>query len=166
MVRQVAKLLDIVPGIIFGLGALYALSIGALGAHPADPEAWRRFMTLLPVMRAPFNFLASLPGATYGSVFIIFATAAACAPLLAALGRAVPRLRFAYAHAALMAVLFSMGSAGVFQAGHPGPFRAAWLLDWSPDLDLFPAYGYVLFALTALSCLAWHISMVSGLLRR
>lgn len=166
MLKQVAKLLDVVPAVIFALGALYVISIGALGANPADPAAWRLFMTLLPVMREPVNLVAALPGASHGLVFLAFALAAVGGLLLAASGRTMPRLRFAYGHAALFSVLVSMGSARVFQAGDAGPFGAASLLDWSPDLDRFPAYGYALFAMALLSCLAWHVSLLRDLLRR
>ncbi|MCT7374645.1 hypothetical protein [Chelativorans salis] len=166
MIGRVVKFLEVAPVAVFALAAAFVASSMALALRPAEPAAWQAFMTLLPVMREPVYLITGLAGASHGGALLLFAAVALAGCLLLMSAARLTHLRFFYSHGAFLALLYAMGQARVFQAGSEAvAYGEASLLDWSLDLSRFPAYGVVLFGLTAALCLAWHAAMLHDMAR-
>ena len=114
-----SRLLLLAPALTYGLGAAFVAAAYGLGASPADPAAWRAFLTLAPIVREPVYLVAGLPGVGDAATLALFAALALAGGALVLTPQRTGRMRFIYAHLAFLMLVYSMGHSGVFTAGFP-----------------------------------------------
>ena len=73
MLGHASRLLLLAPALTYGLGAAFVAAAYGLGASPADPAAWRAFLTLAPIIREPVYFVSGLHGIGDAATFALFA---------------------------------------------------------------------------------------------
>ena len=160
MNRTLAGLLRLGPSLAYAIAGVFLLSMVSLGAHPASPFAWALYMTLLPIMREPVNWLLSVPGVDlWAAVAILFS--AALVGVWLALRPKLARSGFAHAHLALLGLILAMGHAATAQADSVSVFFPRLIDgDWTFQPIQFPLLGLFLFVVVLIGCVPTHLSMV------
>ncbi len=166
MNRTFSALLRLGPSLAYAIAGVFLLSMVFLGAHPSSAFAWALYMTLLPVMREPVDWLLSVPGVDlWAAVALLFA--AALAGIHLALRPALARTGFLHAHVALLGLVLAMGHAATAQADSVGIFFPRVIDgDWTFQPIQFPIIGLALFLLVLVGCVPTHLAMAGRARRR
>ncbi|OAP37691.1 hypothetical protein AU381_12970 [Sinorhizobium glycinis] len=164
MRSTVLSVVRLAPCFSYALAAVLALSMGLLAHYPSSVLVWWLYMTVLPAMHVPVLLLLSVPGIGPGVAIVLLACLAFLGVHLAAWPEQYPRIRFVYAHVALLATACGIIRAANIQAG-PSMLTLPRLLrgDWSLQLTTSSAIWVALFLLVSAACLGSHMAIIRSI---
>ncbi len=164
MSSSVLTFIRLGPSIAYALAAILVLSMGLLAYYPSSVFVWWLYMTVLPAMREPGLLLLSVPGIGLGVAIVLLVLMVFLGIHLTARPEQYPRIRFVYAHVALIATACGIIRTAGIQAG-PSMLSLPHLLrgDWSLQLTTSSTIWVALFLLVFAACLSCHMAIIRSI---